>query len=222
MDVDLELGAGEPGELLAHDGRLELTLVGERGMLEVAPSADAFCGVATGRRHPVGRGPHHLDGIRSDEPVTDPALGHPSHDPLPRKCVPDEHHLALVPRDAVATVRDGSHVERPLRPDEAGSARRSLPGSATAHVPPPRTEPGMGGMSIQSRSAPSEEASCHGTLTTITPGVKSSRALRRSALWLWRTCSHHLPRTYSGQVDRHEVPRVAGAGSSARSRGSVA
>jgi predicted dehydrogenase len=34
------------------------------------------------------------------------------------------------------------------------------------------------------------DSSCHGTLVTITPGVKSRRDLSRSADWLCRSCSH--------------------------------
>ena len=36
------------------------------------------------------------------------------------------------------------------------------------------------------------------TDVTMTPGVKSSRPLSRSAVWLWSSCSHHRPTTYSG------------------------
>ena len=46
--------------------------------------------------------------------------------------------------------------------------------------------------------ASSDDFSCHGTLATITPGSKCSRVLMRSAVWLWTSCSHHLPTTYSG------------------------
>ena len=35
---------------------------------------------------------------------------------------------------------------------------------------------------------------------TMTPGVKRSRAFRRSALWLCSSCSHQWPTTYSGQT----------------------
>ncbi len=46
--------------------------------------------------------------------------------------------------------------------------------------------------------ARSEDASCHGTLVTITPGWNSSLPLSRSALWLCSSCSHQWPTTYSG------------------------
>jgi hypothetical protein len=42
------------------------------------------------------------------------------------------------------------------------------------------------------------EASCHGTLVTITPGWNSSLVLSRNALWLCSNCSHQRPTTYSG------------------------
>ena len=56
------------------------------------------------------------------------------------------------------------------------------------HASPRRTSPATG-PSIRS-STPSEEASCHGTEDTMTPGVKRSRVRRRRALWLCSTCSH--------------------------------
>ena len=35
-------------------------------------------------------------------------------------------------------------------------------------------------------------------VSTMTPGSKCSRVLMRRAVWLWTSCSHHLPTTYSG------------------------
>ncbi len=43
-----------------------------------------------------------------------------------------------------------------------------------------------------------EDRSWKGTEMTMTPGVKSSRPLSRSAVWLCSSCSHQRPTTYSG------------------------
>jgi len=86
------------------------------------------------------------------------------------------------------SVGDGSDLELDLVADAELAGR-------AGHLPS-RTEPAVG---PSSRSSwPSDERSCHGTLATMTPGVKSSRPLSRRALWLCSRCSYHFPRTYSG------------------------
>src|SRR5476649_1210378 len=59
---------------------------------------------------------------------------------------------------------------------------------------------GLSGVSAASNwsAALADDFSCHGTLTTMTPGEKSNRLFSRSALWLCRRCSHQWPTTYSG------------------------
>ena len=38
----------------------------------------------------------------------------------------------------------------------------------------------------------------HGMLVTVTEGSNSNLPLSRSAVWLWRRCSHQWATTYSG------------------------
>ena len=120
-------------------------------------------------------------------------LGDARAHPLARERVPDEDDPALVPGDAVPAVGDGPDVDVDLVADG------ELAGLCSAGVShsPRRTAPTDGAVEALLLT-PSDDASCQGTLATMTPGVKSSRALSRSALWLCRTCSHQCPRTYSG------------------------
>ena len=168
-------------------------------MLEVAPTAEAGGGIRARGRDAAGSGLEHLDGVGAHEAVAHPPLGDPRDDALTGQRVAHEDDLALVAGHAVTAVGHRPDVDGPLPADERLAAGRRARGSGARSQRSPRTDPLIGGSSIQSRSAPSDDWSCHGTLTTMTPGVKSSRALRRRALWLCSTCSHHFPRTYSGR-----------------------
>ena len=188
-DVDLLLG--QPGELLADHGDLELALMGDGDVLEVAAAAPARAGIRARRGDPVRAGLEHLHAVGPDEPLALTRLGDLGVDPLTGQRVADEDDPALVPRDAEPAVGHRAHLEGDDVADGEGSGR----GRSGGHCPR-RTEPAVG---PSNRSSwPSEEASCHGTLATMTPGVNSSRPLRRRALWLCSTCSYHFPRTYSG------------------------
>lgn len=65
---------------------------------------------------------------------------------------------------------------------------------------PRRTDPGAfhSARFLARFFAASEDSSWYGTDVTITPGVNSSRPLRRRALWLCSRCSYQCPTTYSG------------------------
>ena len=164
---------------------------GQRDVLEVAAAAQPGPGVRARRRHPVGRGAQHRNGIRTDEPLAGAGLGDPGEHPLAGDRVAHEEDLPVVARDAVPAVGDRRDVDLDLVADREPAA------VGLGHQPSPRrTSPTTGPSSRSSK--PSAEASCHGTDETMTPGVKSRRPLSRSALWLCRICSHQWPRTYSG------------------------
>ena len=187
--VDVELG--QPRELLADDRGLEVALVAKVRVLEVAAAAQARRRIGAGRGDPVRAGLEHHDAVGAHEPVALARLGDLRVDALTRQRMADKDDAPLVPRHTEATVRDGAHVEDHHVADGEGRGGRRR----RAHWPS-RTEPAVG--PSKRSSAPCDDASCHGTLATMTPGVKSRRPLSRRALWLCSTCSYHLPRTYSG------------------------
>ena len=99
--------AGQPDQLLAHHGGLQVALGGQGDVLEVATSAESRSGDRAGRGDPVSRRLEHLDGVTTPEPVTVGALGDLDDHPLPRDRVPGEDHTGLglgQPDDAVAAV----------------------------------------------------------------------------------------------------------------------
>ncbi len=190
LDLDVLVEAGQPAQLLAHHLGLEPALRGEVDVLEVAAAARAGPGPRARRLDPVGRGGVDPDRVGPHEACPGPHLGDPGQHPLPRERVPDEEDLAVGARDPVPPVRERGDLDLDLVAD--GQARPLGRG----HRSPRRTSPTTG-PSIRS-SAPSEDASCHGTDDTMTPGVKRRRVRSRSALWLCRICSHQWPTTYCG------------------------
>ncbi len=103
-----------------------------------------------------------LDGVASHEPLAGLGLGDAHPHPFPRQGVPDEDHPTLVARHAVPAVRHGTDLHHHLVTD------RELAADLGGGHSPRRTEPTEG--PSNSSSWPSDEASCHGTLATITPG----------------------------------------------------
>ena len=215
--------AGQADELLAHHASLELTLVGRRRVLEIAATATVRPGPRTRRLDPVRRGDEHLDGIGAQETLA--LFGDHRTDPFPRQGVPDEHDEALRrPGHAVPAVGHGSHLEL-----KDGTLQPFVPSRGTGHdrVPTLRSPSSARGprggrldraRSSRSRSFVEVEASCHGTLVTITPGSNSSRPLSRSALWL---CSKLLPPAADdvlGDEDGDHVARGVAARRLRRSR----
>ena len=197
LDRHVQVEPGQPVQLLADDGGLELALVAQVGVLPVAPAAAAGTGERARRRPPVGGRLDHLDGVAEQEAVAHPAAGDPDPDTLPRQRVADEDHLAVVAGDAVAAVGDLADLRLEDGVDQGlRGGRGGLRGLVSAAHWPRRTEPAVGPSSRA--SVPSAERSCHGTLATMTPGVNSSRPLSRSALWLCSSCSYQAPTTYSG------------------------
>ncbi len=191
LDLDVDLEVRQPGHLLAHDVGLERALARQRDVLEVAAAAQPGPGARARRRHPVGRRREHRDGIRAHEALAGAGLGDPGQHPLAGQGVPHEEHLPVVPGDAVPAVGDRGDVDLDLVADREAGAR------VLGHQPSPRRTSPATGPSIRS-SMPCDEASCHGTDETMTPGVNSSRVRSRSALWLCRICSHQWPTTYCG------------------------
>ena len=107
---------GQPRELLADDRRLELPLRGGVDVLPVAATAPAGPAVRAGPLDPVGRGLEDLDGVGAAEARV-AVLGDPHDHPLARQGVPDEDDPALVPRNAVPAVGDGTHSDVELGAD---------------------------------------------------------------------------------------------------------
>ena len=168
---DVDGAAGQSRELLAHHLCLEATLRRQRDVLEVA--AAAATGIPAGRAHPVRGGEEHLDGIGPQEAVTDSTFGDLRDDPLTREGMADKEHAPLVAGDAMSPVGDRADLDLDAVPD-----------GQVPHQDPRRTSPAIGRFSSSRSRAWSEPSSCHGTLETMTPGVKSSRARSRRALWL--------------------------------------
>lgn len=184
LDHGIDVKAGEMSELLPHDSRLEIALCRERNMLEVAAAAPAWPGIPTRRGDAVWGRAANLDGIRPQESVTRLPLRDLGDHLLTREGMAHEEDATVVPSDAVSPV--GNRADRD---DHAVTDPELTLGGTQGHGVPRRTSPAIGRSSMRS-SAPSDEANCQGTLDTMTPGVKSKRVRRRSALWLWRICSH--------------------------------
>jgi len=118
------------GELLAHDRRrVALPDAGLR-LDDVAAAAPPGAGVRARRRHPVGRGLPHLDGVSTPEPVAVAALGDLDDHPLPRQRVADEHHPTLGARHGVPAVGDRTDLDLEPLPDPRAAA--GLPGPRLA------------------------------------------------------------------------------------------
>src|SRR3954471_15428739 len=124
----------------------------------------------------------HLDGVGTQ--IGTAFLGDVDPHLLTGQGVPDEHDASVVP------VGDAHAAVRPLLDVEQHHGAVLLSGA------PRRTAPGAGRSSSSARRP--DDASWKGTLTTMMPGVNSSRPLSRSALWLCSSCSHQWPTTYSG------------------------
>jgi hypothetical protein len=141
LDHDREVDAREPSELLADDRRLELPLVGQRHVLEVAAAAAAGRGVRAGGRDPLRRRLEHLDGVRAPEAVAVGPLGDLEDDALPRDRVPDEDHPRPVRRRVVgsrgARAGDAGHAVAAVG-HRADHRLEALPDPrAAACLPPP-------------------------------------------------------------------------------------
>ena len=185
-------------QLLGHDGGLQLAL--RRPARRAASRSRRTCrarrtdtaarpGPATARGSPPrprGRTSRRCPRCTDDD------------DPLAGQRVPHEHHAALVPRDAVPAVRDRADLDLEVC-EPVGSSVTAVLSFSPVACPllssPRRTAPGA--TTSLSRTLV-DDASCHGTLVTITPGWNSSLPLSRNALWLCRNCSHQWPTTYSG------------------------
>ena len=192
LDLHVHVQARQPRELLADDAGLEAPLLRQVDVLEVAAAAQAGAGIRAGRLNPVLARLEH-GSTASPRTKRSPllGLGDAHAHTLARERVPDEDDPALVAGDAVPAVGDGPDLDVDLVADG------ELAGLARGRRHSPRRTAPTEGPSKRS-SWPSDDSSCQGTLATITPGVKSSRDLSRSALWLCRTCSYQRPRTYSG------------------------
>ena len=191
LDLHGDVQARQPRELLADHAGLEAPLLRQVDVLEVAAPAQAGAGIRAGRLDPVLARLEHGHRVAAHEALTLLGLGDAHADALAREGVPDEDDPALVAGHAVPAVGDGSDLDLDLVADG------ELAGLARGRRHSPRRTAPTEGPSKRS-SWPSDDSSCQGTLATITPGVKSSRDLSRSALWLCRTCSYQRPRTYSG------------------------
>src|SRR5688572_23650561 len=130
-------------------------------------------------RHTVRRCFQDLHDIGAPELGRLPRIGQAHPHLFTGNAVPDENHAALVPCHAVPAVGYGADVHHQFF---AGGGGLRF---------------GVHWMSC-SFFASSDDLSCQGTLATMTPGSKWSLVLIRSAVWLWTSCSHHLPTTYSG------------------------
>ena len=111
--VDLVRGQPtEPGQLLAHDGRLQFALGRRLDVLEVAAAAAIRSGVRARRRDPVRRTrSQDLDGVGPQ--VTLALLGDLGEHPLAGQGVADEHHRRR-PGHAVPPWAPGRREARPV------------------------------------------------------------------------------------------------------------
>ena len=135
LDLDRDVEAGQPGQLLADHGCLEGALRGERDVLEVAATAGVGSGVRAGRLDPVGRGDADRDRVGAPEPVALGPLGHLDVDGLAGEGVPDEHHAPAGtgvgvgdPGHAVTAVGDRPDLDGEPLPDPRATPRPTLPG----------------------------------------------------------------------------------------------
>ena len=114
---DGHVEARQPAQLLGDHVGLELALPAQRHVLEVAAPAQSRPGDRARRRHPVGGGRQHVDGVGPPELVAVRPLGDHDLDPFPGDRVPHEDHAARVvavrePGHAVPAV---GHRTRPRR-----------------------------------------------------------------------------------------------------------
>lgn len=184
LDHGVDREAGEVSKLLSDNGRLELALGRDSDVLEVAATTSARPGIRAWWYDAIRGRPDDLDGVRPQESVTRLPLRDLGDHLLTREGMAHEEDATVVPSDAVSPV--GNRADRD---DHAVTDPELTLGGTQGHGVPRRTSPAIGRSSMRS-SAPSDEANCQGTLDTMTPGVKSKRVRRRSALWLWRICSH--------------------------------
>ena len=117
LDLDVHLEVSQPPQLLGDHRRLQRALAGRRRVLPVAAAAAAGHRDRARRLDPLRRGDQHRHRVAAAERAA-PVLGHRDDHPLAGQRVPHEHHAALVPRDAVAAVRDRPDLdlEPPDRP----------------------------------------------------------------------------------------------------------
>ena len=158
---------------------LEPALPGEADVLEVAATAAPRTGRGTRRLHPVRAG-SRTSTRRPARSLSWRGVGDARSAPAPPAARAGRRPPArrAGPRSA--------RRERPVRPrPRSGTIRAS---SSRAQVGPPAAGPRSSRASRS--SALPEDCSRYGTEVTITPGVNSSRAFSRSALWLCRICSH--------------------------------
>ena len=124
-EVGRRVEAAEPHELLAHHGRLEVALRGERDVLEVAAAAETRSGVGARRLDAVGGGYVDADGVAAPEPVAVGALGDLDDHPLTRQGVAHEHDAGVglgEPGDAVPAVGDRTHLDLEALPHPRATA----------------------------------------------------------------------------------------------------
>jgi hypothetical protein len=110
FDLDFALDPGQPLQLLGDDAALELPLELRRRVLPVAAAAQSRCRDRARRLDPLGDRTHHPDGVGPAE-RTAVVLGDLGEDLLARQRVPDEHHPALHPGDAVAAMGHRPYLE---------------------------------------------------------------------------------------------------------------
>src|SRR5829696_7060717 len=181
--------AAQPRQLVGDDGALQPAGGIGFGERQITTTCAVHARDRAQRVDPVGRRLDHLDNV--GVPIRSVIADDTNLDSLIRQRVPHEHDPALMARNAAAPVGRWPGGERQFR-----RPRRRLGDLFTQSRKPLRASPGAAcGCSVLSRS---EELNCHGTDVTITFGMNSSLPFSRSALWLWSTCSHQCPTTYSG------------------------
>src|SRR5205085_12354527 len=91
-------------------------------------------------------------------------LGHPRHHPLARKCVTDEDDASVVARYTRTAVCGRTDLEPDNGADQAHAAGGFAAGGFASGRAPSSCS-----------VTPIDDLSCHGTLTTMSPGVNNSR-----------------------------------------------
>ena len=119
---DVPVDLGEPVQLFLHNLCLEPALCFRRHVLPVTAAALSRSAEGTRRRNPIGRLLKDLYSVRPQESVCVRALGHQSHNALPRERVPYEHRPALVPGHTEAPVGHRAHRHLEPLPDQAAAA----------------------------------------------------------------------------------------------------
>src|SRR5450631_1496894 len=173
LDDDVALDSGQPLQLLGYHTSLDLSLERPAGVLPIAAAAAAGHRNDTQRDDAMLGRRHDLDRIGSGEVLR--LFGHPRDDPLAGQRVPNEHHPTVVTGHARTAVRGCADLEFENGADETHAAGGFASGGAV---------PSRGS------TTPIDDLSCHGTLTTMTPGVNNRRPFKRKALWLCNRCSH--------------------------------